>query len=77
MHGANDAAVVSGTTTASVTEAGGVANATPGSPSTTGTLFASDVDNPSNTFSAVSSPKASTNGYGTFTITAAGVWTYT
>ncbi|BBO07505.1 MULTISPECIES: VCBS domain-containing protein [Bradyrhizobium] len=77
IHGANDAAVVSGTTTASVTEAGGVANATPGSPSTTGTLFASDVDNPSNTFSAVSSPKASTNGYGTFTITAAGVWTYT
>ncbi|WP_246551000.1 VCBS domain-containing protein [Bradyrhizobium liaoningense] len=77
IHGANDAAIVSGTTTASVTEAGGVANATPGAPSATGTLFAADVDNPSNTFTAVSSPKASTNGYGTFTITAAGVWTYT
>lgn len=77
IHGTNDAAVISGTTTGSVTEAGGVANATPGTPSTTGTLFAADVDNASNTFTAVSSPKASTNGYGTFTMTAAGVWTYT
>ncbi|WP_245266564.1 VCBS domain-containing protein [Bradyrhizobium sp. WSM1743] len=77
IHGTNDAAIVSGTTTGSVTEAGGIANATPGSPSAIGTLFAADVDNASNTFTAVSSPKASTNGYGTFTLTAAGVWTYT
>ncbi|WP_249139332.1 VCBS domain-containing protein [Bradyrhizobium japonicum] len=77
IHGTNDAAIVSGTMTGSVTEAGGIANATPGSPSATGTLFAADVDNASNTFTAVSSPKASTNGYGTFTLTAAGVWTYT
>ncbi|WP_225114653.1 VCBS domain-containing protein [Bradyrhizobium sp. NBAIM32] len=76
IHGTNDAAIVSGTTTGAVTEAGGVANATPGSPSATGTLFAADVDNASNTFTAVSSPKASTNGYGTFTLTAAGAWTY-
>lgn len=77
IHGSNDAAFISGNTAGSVTEAGGAANATPGTPSATGTLVAIDVDNTSNTFTAVSSPKASTNGYGTFTITAAGVWTYT
>ncbi|MEZ2145401.1 VCBS domain-containing protein [Bradyrhizobium sp. DN5] len=77
IHGSNDAAVISGTTAGSVTEAGGVANATLGAPSATGTLVAADVDNASNTFTTVSSPKASTSGYGTFTITAAGVWTYT
>ena len=32
---------------------------------------------PPNTFTAVSSPTASAGGYGTFTMTAAGVWTYT
>jgi VCBS repeat-containing protein len=77
IHGTNDAAIVSGTTAGSVTEAGGIANASPGSPSATGTLSAADVDNAPNTFAAVSSPRASTNGYGTFTLTATGVWTYT
>ncbi|SFN90050.1 VCBS repeat-containing protein [Bradyrhizobium sp. Rc3b] len=77
IHGTNDAAVITGMTTGSVTEAGGLANATPGTPSATGTLLAADVDNPSNTFTAVTSPKASISGFGTFTITAAGVWTYT
>ncbi|WP_245454630.1 VCBS domain-containing protein [Bradyrhizobium sp. RP6] len=77
IHGTNDAAVISGMTTGSVTEAGGVSNATPGAPSASGTLLAADLDNPSNTFTAVTSPKASISGYGTFTITAAGVWTYT
>ncbi|MFK4381768.1 VCBS domain-containing protein [Bradyrhizobium sp. USDA 223] len=76
IHGSNDAAVISGTTAGSVTEAGGVANTTPGAPSATGTLVAADVDNASNTFTTVSSPKASTGGYGTYTITAAGAWTY-
>ncbi|MDF0518462.1 VCBS domain-containing protein [Bradyrhizobium yuanmingense] len=76
IHGSNDAAVISGTTAGSVTEAGGVANAAPGAPSVTGSLVAADVDNASNTFTTVSSPKASTGGYGTYTITAAGAWTY-
>ena len=58
-------------------EAGGVANAAPGTPTATGTLTDTDVDNPPNTFTAVSSPTASAGGYGTFTMTAAGVWTYT
>ena len=43
----------------------------------TGTLTDTDVDNAPNTFTAVSSPTASAGGYGTFTMTAAGVWTYT
>jgi VCBS repeat-containing protein len=77
IHGANDAAVISGTVTGSAVEAGGVANATYGTPAATGTLTDADVDNTPNTFTAVNSPKASTGGYGTFTVTAAGVWTYT
>ena len=77
ITGTNDAAVISGTTTGSVVEAGGVANASPGTPTATGTLTDTDVDNAPNTFTAVSSPTASAGGYGTFTMTAAGVWIYT
>ncbi len=43
----------------------------------TGTLTNTDVDNPPNTFTAVTSPTPSNAGYGTFTMTAAGVWIYT
>ncbi|WP_284275002.1 VCBS domain-containing protein [Bradyrhizobium iriomotense] len=77
IDGVNDAAVISGTATGSSVEASGVANATPGTPSASGTLADADVDNTPNTFTTVSTPKASTGGYGTFTMTAAGVWTYT
>ena len=77
INGTNDAAFISGTATGTVIEAGGVANATPGTPTATGTLTDTDVDDPPNTFTAVSSPTASARGYGTFTMTAAGVWTYT
>src|SRR4029077_479092 len=74
IHGTNDAAIISGTTTGSVIEAGYAAH---GTPSATGTLTDTDVDNTPNTFTAVSSPTASAGGYGTFTMTAAGVWAYT
>jgi VCBS repeat-containing protein len=77
INGANDAAVISGATTGCAIEAGGVANAKPGAPTATGTLAATDIDNPHDLFTAVTSPTASTGGYGTFTMTAAGVWTYT
>src|SRR5260370_21937162 len=77
INGSNDAAIISGTATGSVIEAGGVANATPGTPTTTGTLTDTDVDDPPNTFTAVSSPTPSAGGYGSFTMTAGGVWTYT
>ena len=58
-------------------EAGGVANGTPGTPTATGDLNSTDVDNPNDAWTAVGSPTASANGYGTYTLTAAGVWTYT
>src|SRR6185369_9238064 len=71
------AAVISGTATGSVTEAGGVNNATAGTPTATGTLTDTDIDNPANTFTAVAAGAATTNGYGTFQMTAGGTWTYT
>jgi len=77
INGANDVAVISGTSTGSVTEASGLANAIAGTPTATGTLTATDVDNPANTFTAVGTATNSTNGYGTYTMTAGGVWTYT
>ncbi|MCP3477249.1 VCBS domain-containing protein [Bradyrhizobium sp. CCGUVB1N3] len=76
IDGVNDAAIISGVAAGSSIEAGGIANGAPGA-SSTGTLTDTDVDNAPNTFTVVSSPKASTGGYGTFTVTAAGVWTYT
>ncbi len=73
ITGRNDAAIISGTTTGSVIEAG---SATPGAPTATGTLTDTDVDNPANTFTAVG-PTPSASGYGSFTMTAAGLWAYT
>jgi VCBS repeat-containing protein len=73
IHGSNDAAVISGTTSGSVIEA---SDDGPGQPTATGTLTDTDVDNTPNTFTAVISPTASAGGYGTFTMTAAGVWSY-
>ena len=75
ISGTNDAAVISGETTGAVVEAGGVANGTPGTPAATGDLNFTDVDNPNDAWEEVSFPTAST--YGTFTLTAAGLWTYT
>ena len=77
IHGTDDAAVISGTATGAVTEAGGVANATPGIPVAVGNLDATDVDNPPDAWSAVGTATASANGYGTYTLSASGVWTYT
>ena len=53
ITGSNDAAIISGTTTGTAIEAGGIANATPGIPTATGTLTDTDVDNATNTFTAV------------------------
>ena len=77
INGANDAAVITGVASGTVIEAGGVANGTPGTPTATGDLNSTDVDNPNDAWTAVSSPTASANGYGSFTLTAAGVWIYT
>ena len=69
------AAVIIGDTTGAVVEAGGVANGTPGTPTDTGNLNSIDVDDPDDAWEVVSFPTSST--YGTFTIDAAGLWTYT
>lgn len=77
INGTNDAAIICGTKEGSVIEAGGVANSASCNPTATGTLTDTDVDNAPNTFTAIDTPKASTGGYGTFTMTTDGVWTYT
>jgi VCBS repeat-containing protein len=77
INGTNDAAVITGTSVGAVVEAGGVANAVPGTPTATGDLLATDVDNPLDQFQAVAAGAATTNGYGTYELSAAGVWTYT
>ena len=60
INGTNDAAIISGTATGAVIEAGGFANAAPGTPTATGTLTDTDVDDPANTFTAVSWPGTAT-----------------
>ena len=77
ITGTNDAAVITGDSTGAVVEAGGVNNAIPGTPTDSGDLNSTDVDDPADSWEEVVAPTASANGYGTFTITAAGVWTYT
>ncbi|AZO24313.1 hypothetical protein EJ070_28900 [Mesorhizobium sp. M1E.F.Ca.ET.045.02.1.1] len=70
INGANDAAVITGDATGSVTEASGVANGTAGTSPATGDLDATDVDSLTD-FSVV------TNGvHGTLSINAAGEWSY-
>ncbi|MHB1186376.1 retention module-containing protein [Thiobacillus sp.] len=68
INGTNDAAVISGTSTASLTESN-VAQ------STGGTLVATDPDS-SNAFVAQTNV-AGSNNYGSFSIGTDGVWTYT
>ncbi|RVA17652.1 adhesin, partial [Mesorhizobium sp. M7D.F.Ca.US.004.03.1.1] len=77
IQGTNDAAVISGVSTGAVIEAGGVANAIPGTPTVSGTLTDTDVDNTPNTFQAVAAGTAGDHGYGTYQMTAGGVWTFT
>ncbi len=73
IHGTNDAAVITGKADGSVTEASGVANATAGVPTASGVLHATDVDGSADF--DIKSNVATT--YGSFSITAAGSWTYT
>ena len=75
INGTNDAAVITGKTTGSVIEAGGINNGTPGAPTATGDLNSTDVDNPHDAWAVVSSP--TTSGFGSYDLTATGVWTYT
>ena len=54
-----------------------MANALPGTPTATGDLLATDVDNPLDAFQAVAAGAPTANGYGSYDVNAAGVWTYT
>jgi VCBS repeat-containing protein len=74
ITGVNDVAIISGTTSGSVTESGSSNNG--GTPKATGSLTASDVDNDPNTFQATSTDQKSFKEYGTYSITADGNWTY-
>src|SRR5439155_357037 len=77
IHGTNDAAVIAGTSTGYVIEAIGLANAIPTILPTRRSSDLTDVDNTANTFTPVTTLTASTNGYGNYTMTADGVWSYT
>ena len=68
INGANDAAVISGVTSGSVIEAGGVNNGTPGTPTATGDRGSIQAD----TWQPVAAGAATANGYGTYTLTRPG-----
>ncbi|MDO8693227.1 MAG: VCBS domain-containing protein, partial [Sheuella sp.] len=68
IAGTNDAAVITGTSTASLTETNAALTAS-------GTLTATDVD--SSAAFVAQTGAAGSNGYGVFSIDAAGAWTYT
>ena len=71
ITGLNDKAVIGGVTSGGVTESGSSNHG--GTPTATGQLTASDVDNTPNTFIAVENQ---TSTYGKFSITSEGLWTY-
>ncbi|MGY3233721.1 MULTISPECIES: VCBS domain-containing protein [unclassified Bradyrhizobium] len=83
INGADDASVIAGATAGSVAAvpttfaAAFAGHDAPAAPTASGTLTDTDVDDPANTFTAVSTPHASDHGYGTFTMTTDGHWTYT
>jgi VCBS repeat-containing protein len=69
-------ALITGPVAGSVVEAGGVANAIPGVPTASGDLYADDLDGPDDMFQAVAPGTPSQGGYGSYGVTASGVWTY-
>jgi VCBS repeat-containing protein len=74
IHGVNDSAVVAGDTTGAVTESGGALS--PGDPDVSGTLSSEDVDNADNSFTAVGPGADTDNGYGKYSVDAAGNWEF-
>jgi VCBS repeat-containing protein len=71
ITGTNDAAIIGGQDTGSVTEAAGN---NPGTPTATGALTVSDLDAMQSAFNTLSN---SPTNYGNFTLDSAGNWTYT
>ncbi|MDX1900888.1 MAG: VCBS domain-containing protein, partial [Gammaproteobacteria bacterium] len=76
IQGTNDIAKITGTSIGTVVEAGGLDNAIVGTPTVTGTLAVTDVDNPV-AFQAVTNETQSVNNYGTYTLTSDGIWHFT
>ena len=74
INGVNDAATITGTAAGDVTEAGSVNN---GTPTATGNLDSTDVDNPNDAWSVVAPGTGTIGGFGTYAVTADGQWTYT
>ena len=70
ITGTNDAAIITGDGTGPVDEDA------PGGNAVQGNLDHTDVDNTDDVWQVISTPAASNEGYGTFTITASGLWTY-
>ena len=75
LLGTNDAAVISGDVAGAAVEAG--SGNSGGTPVATGTLTDTDVDNTPDSFQSVAAATAGDNGYGAYTMTADGTWTYT
>src|SRR5947209_1992843 len=75
IHGANDAAVISGDISGDATDAGGAANGTAGSKEI-GHVISPDVDNAADSWTAVASATAGDQSYGSYTLDASGHWTY-
>src|SRR5207248_485733 len=73
IHGTNDTPVLGGVATGAVTEDVGVVA---GNLTTGGALTIADVDQGQSSFTAQPGT-AGSNGYGSFTLDAAGNWTYT
>ena len=71
------AALISGTATGTVVEAGGVSNANAGTPTATGDLYADDLNGTDDVFQVVAPGAATANGYGTYGVAVNGVWTFT
>ena len=69
ITGSNDAAVITGSATGSATE-----DVLPNTAS--GDLNAADIDNPADAWQVVDTEAASVSGYGTYVVSAAGVWIY-
>ena len=79
VTGTNDNAAIAGTSTGAAVESGvGPGNTPfPGTPSATGTLTVTDVDDGEAELVPVVAGTAGANGYGTFAVAADGNWTYT
>src|SRR5438105_3012369 len=77
INGTNDVSVHAGDGIRSLLVTGVETCAPPISPTASGTLTDSDVDDTPNTFTAAAAGTASTGGLGTYGMTAGGIWTYT